>query len=252
MTHYSAIKIGGGDTSTPLNLQKRINFLKRFITPNQTKLLDCGCGAGEYVQSFIEQFSIDAWGIEYLEEKVSQAKQSNTAANRITQGDIQNIEYLDNTFDIALLNEVLEHVPDEHLALTEVHRVLKKLGLIIIFSPNRWFPFETHGVYMKNSDKKIPPYIPLMPYIPLRLGKQFFHYWARNYWQSELHALVEKAGFKVIEKDFFWQTFENISGSQPLIIRKTKPLLRGMANTFEQTPLIRRFGVSQVVVGKKI
>lgn len=252
MTQYNQINIGGGDTATPFNLQKRLNFLERFLVPGQTKLLDCGCGAGEYINALSQQFHIDAWGIEYSDAKVMQAKQSNPFAHKISQGDIQNILYPNNTFDFALLNEVLEHVPAELTSLKEVYRVLKTNGILIIFSPNRWFPFETHGVYLKSGKRKVQPYIPFIPYIPLRIGNHFFEYWARNYWPHELQTLVETAGFHIEERNYLWQTFENISGSQPLLIRRTKPVLRQIANTLEKTPFLRNFGVSQVIVARKV
>lgn len=252
MKHEIPIKVGGGDTATPLNLEKRLHFLEGFIVPGQTKLLDCGCGAGEYVNALSQQFQIDAWGIEYSEAKVIQAKQSNPFSQRISQGDIQNIQYSDNTFDVALLNEVLEHVPNELASLQEVHRVLKVNGVLILFSPNRWFPFETHGVYIKGSQRKIPPYTPFIPYIPVRIGQTFFDYWARNYWPQELQTIIKGAGFQISERHYLWQTFENISGSQPFLIRNTKPVLRQVANLCEKTPLVRRLGVSQVIVAKKV
>lgn len=252
MKHYSTIKIDGGDTATPLNLQKRINFLQPLMIPGQTRLLDCGCGAGEYVDALIRQFQVDAWGIEYSIEKVMRAKQANPFAQRISQGDIQDIQYPDCSFDVVLMNEVLEHVPNELVSLQEVHRVLKVNGLLILFSPNRWFPFETHGVYLKGRKKKIPPYTPFIPYIPVRIGKYFFDYWARNYWPQELQTLLKEAGFQISERDYLWQTFENISGSQPFLIRNAKPMLRQVANLCEKAPLIKKLGVSQVIVARKL
>jgi len=64
--------------------------------------------------------------------------------------------------------------------------------------------------------------------------------------------MVEEHGFNVLSHSFVWQTFENISGTQPLFIRKSKGMLRLLANTLEKVPLVRRFGASQVIVAKKI
>jgi SAM-dependent methyltransferase len=102
--------------------------------------------------------------------------------------------------------------------LEEVYRILKPSGVLFIFSPNRWFPFETHGVQLKPSGRRVPHWIPLIPYIPLQCGKVFFDYWARNYWQGELGAMVKATGFSIIERTFVWLTFEDISGRQPWFI----------------------------------
>ncbi|CAN0484437.1 unnamed protein product, partial [Phaeothamnion confervicola] len=46
--------------------------------------------------------------------------------------DITNITLPDNSFDFILCSHVLEHVPDDHKGMTEVHRVLKPSGFAIL------------------------------------------------------------------------------------------------------------------------
>jgi SAM-dependent methyltransferase len=133
----------------------------------------------------------------------------------------------------------------------EVYRILKPGGRLFIFSPNRWFPFETHGVRIKSSNRRVPHWVPFIPYIPLRVGKLFFDYWARNYWHRELNAIVTSAGFSVVKKGFIWQTFENISGRRPRAVAAAEPLLRFISNTLEKTPLLKQWGVSQALVCRK-
>ena len=78
------------------------------------------------------------------------------------------------SFDLALLNEVLEHVTNETKALQEIWRVLKPKGILIIFSPNRLYPFETHSVYHKRLGRKLPITVPFIPYIPILLAQMAF------------------------------------------------------------------------------
>lgn len=49
--------------------------------------------------------------------------------------DIQNIQYPDNSFDVIFCSHVLEHVPDDKKAMSELHRVLKPEGSAIIMVP---------------------------------------------------------------------------------------------------------------------
>ncbi len=49
--------------------------------------------------------------------------------------DITQIPYEDNTFDYILCNHVLEHIPDEQLALSELKRVLKPDGIAFLNVP---------------------------------------------------------------------------------------------------------------------
>lgn len=49
--------------------------------------------------------------------------------------DLLSIPYGECTFDILIVNHVLEHVPDDMKALSEIHRVLKPGGLAILQTP---------------------------------------------------------------------------------------------------------------------
>jgi SAM-dependent methyltransferase len=51
------------------------------------------------------------------------------------QMDITNITFPDNAFDVIICNHVLEHVPDDHLAMSELYRVLKPGGWAILQTP---------------------------------------------------------------------------------------------------------------------
>lgn len=247
---FTNIKIAGGDTAQPLAMRKRLEVIRSHIRPGTAKFLDCGCGAGAYVLALIDTLGLDAYGIEYSEVKVQKAWSEPRLRNRITQGDLEAINSPSESWDCAMLNEVLEHVPDQYKVLSEVRRVLRPSGILFVFSPNRWFPFETHGVTLRRSGRQIH-WIPFIPYIPLRVGNVFFEYWARNYWQSELARLIENSGYAVVERTFVWQTFEGISNHQPAIVTAFRPALRFASNTLQRIPLLRRFGVSQVLICRK-
>lgn len=146
---------------------------------------------------------------------------------------------------------MLEHIPSESLALSEIHRILKPSGVLLIFSPNRIYPFETHQVTFKLSQKPLPLFIPFLPYLPVRVGKHFLSYFARNYFPWELNRILNLSGFQPVARDFEWQTLENISGFQPELIRKLRPWLFRVLEIFSKIPGIRIFGISQFLVAKK-
>jgi len=248
------IEPAGGDTATPLNLQKRVREIERQVGPVKgLRVLDCGCGAGDYVRA-LSGLGADSWGIEYSEEKLEAARRSEswdtTRADQIQQGDLEKLPFESDSFDIALLNEVLEHVPDDRQCLAEIARTLKPGGALVVFSPNRMFPFETHGVAMRSSGRKVSPAVPFIPWIPLRMGQRCFAYWARNYWPWELRRLLGDAGFEILGRGYLWQTFENISGRQPRWMSLCRPLLRRTAEGLEGTPLLRAFGASQLLIAR--
>lgn len=49
--------------------------------------------------------------------------------------DIQNLPFADESFDVVYASHVLEHIPDDHKAITEIHRILKPNGLAILPVP---------------------------------------------------------------------------------------------------------------------
>lgn len=55
--------------------------------------------------------------------------------NVVEKMDIQDIKYPDDSFDIIYCSHVLEHVPDDHKAMTELYRVIKPGGFAIIIVP---------------------------------------------------------------------------------------------------------------------
>jgi SAM-dependent methyltransferase len=251
MDAYDHIKVAGGDTAQPIAMEKRLRIIRQIAEKKRARFLDCGCGAGEYVFALTKSEGFDAFGIEFDETKARKAQTHPLYGSRVRQGDLERLTFPDSHFDYALLNEVLEHVPDERRALKEIFRVLSPGGSLFVFSPNRWFPFETHGIAWKNGGKKIPHWVPFIPYVPLELGSKCFSYWARNYWPGEISALLRDAGFVVVRRDFIWLTFENISNRQPKIVAFLRPLLRLIANCCEHVPLVKRLGVSSVFVAQK-
>jgi len=71
-------------------------------------------------------------------------------------GDAQDMRMIDNdTYDTALCLSVLEHLPDPHRAVREMHRVLKEDGLLIVSvphlsrlheEPHDYYRFTRHGL----------------------------------------------------------------------------------------------------------
>ncbi|HEX5475773.1 MAG TPA: class I SAM-dependent methyltransferase [Vicinamibacterales bacterium] len=251
MSGYDSIAIAGRDTATPLNIEKRLRIVTSVLAGPRPRVVDCGCGSGDYVLALIERHGVDAIGLEYSADKVRQAHAQDVLRSRVLEGNLEAMPLLAGDFDAALLNEVLEHVPNEAAVLSEIRRVLRPGGRLIVFSPNRWFPFETHGVFVRSSGRRVPPYVPMIPYIPVALGRRFFRYWARNYGHRRLRGLIAGAGFQIESTRFVWQTFENISGTQPAWMRRARLPLRWLADTLERTPGLRAFGVSQVIVARK-
>lgn len=250
MSAYATIPIAGGDTATPRNLAKRLALIARWV-PVGGAVLDAGCGAGEYVAA-LGALGFDAHGVEYEASKVAAWARERPGDARVQRGDIARLPFPDGRFAAVLLNEVLEHVPDEERALAECRRVLMPGGVLILLSPNRYYPFETHGYDSPRTGNRIAPIRTFgLPWLPLALVHRVVRPWARNYWPRALRRLVRDAGFEIVATTYLWQTFENISGRQPAAVRLLRPALRAIASGLEHTPGLRAFGVSQAIVATR-
>lgn len=248
--NYFPIKISGSDTGSPLNLEKRISLIKRNVNLKDKYILDCGCGAGSYLFK-LKKYTQFVFGIEYSGNKLKLTKNYRKSINFL-QGNIEILPYKDESFDIIILNEVIEHIPEQLRALREIFRVLKVEGTIILFAPNRLYPFETHSVTFKQLDKTLPIHFPFIPYIPLFLGERIFQYHARNYFPSDLKSLINIHGFEIFLTGYITQTVEGIGGHNNLIYRIIRPIFRTLFIYFEKIPIIRNIlSASQYVFAVK-
>ena len=76
----------------------------------------------------------------------------------------ETLPFRDAAFDVVVLNEVIEHVRDDAATLAEALRVIRPGGHIVIYAPNRLYPFETHGIYL--GKKFVFGNIPFINWLP--------------------------------------------------------------------------------------
>jgi SAM-dependent methyltransferase len=246
-----AIEPAGGDTGTRRNLARRLGWIERGAGPLAgRRVLDAGCGAGEYVRA-LAALGADARGIEIDGDKLVKPRTAAGARGRLVQGDLERAPFASASFDVVLLNEVLEHVPDDAAALREAFRMLRPGGALVVFAPNRLFPFETHGVYTRASNRRVSHALPFVPWLPTSLGRRWLRYWARNYWPWQLARMLRDSGFAIRRRGFAWPTFEGISGHQPGWMRPLAGAFRAFATLCEHTPWLRALGSSQLLVARK-
>jgi ubiquinone/menaquinone biosynthesis C-methylase UbiE len=250
MGNYKNIRPSGGSTGAKRNLERRFALMQRFVDLKDKTILDMGCGNGRYVLKFLE-FSPHVQGIEFSDTAVQEYRRDAARPEIVEQGNIEKLTFEDNRFDVVLLNEVLEHVSDDGAAIREAWRVLKPDAWLVVFSPNRLYPFETHGVRLTKTGRELPHYFPFVPYIPLSIGHRFLTYHARNYFPWVLKRMIRDQSFEVTAQTCTWQTFENISGNAPHLVIALSPLLRSISFVLEKIPLIKFFGTSQVILAQK-
>lgn len=123
---------------------KRAEIIFQCIEKYKPKrILDAGCGRGFYLYGINSyKFVKEIHGIDINEKYLKIAKNINQDKRvKIKKSNIYKLPYENNSFDLIICSEVLEHLKDDKKALKELHRVLKPNGKLIITVPNLNFPF---------------------------------------------------------------------------------------------------------------
>jgi ubiquinone/menaquinone biosynthesis C-methylase UbiE len=105
------------------------------LSPGNT-IVDCGAGTGELVSELklrYEPQGISVIGIEYVEEARRLARERK--GTELLEGSILDLPLKDATSQVTIALDVLEHVEDDKLAFSEMLRVTKPGGIIIINVP---------------------------------------------------------------------------------------------------------------------
>lgn len=207
--------------------------------------LDCGCADGSYSRGLADSGVERVVGLDVLEDRIVDARNQASAYPMLefVLGESERLPFEDESFDGVLLNEVLEHVADEAGTLREIARVLRPRGHLALFSPNRWFPFEGHGLRLGRRLFDYPA--PFVPWYPAVLTKRILR--ARNYWPHELRDLVRAAGLEVRESKPVLPVLEIYAWLPPRVTR----WYRRAIPTIESIPILRNFGVSTLIVARK-
>ena len=207
-------------------------------------ILEDGCGVGAYLNRFM-QTARHAVGIEIELERGQFARQVCPGENTdIVNSCGEYLPFKDNYFDLILSHEVIEHVNDDLLCIREMVRVLRPGGRIILFCPNRGYPFETHGIYWKGQyhfgNKLFVNYLPravrdkLAPHVNI-------------YTRRDLEKLFEGQPVKFILRSEVFGAYDNIIQRHPAAGKVLRDTLQGL----EKTPL-RVLGLSHFWVIEKI
>ncbi|HYM06356.1 MAG TPA: methyltransferase domain-containing protein [Terriglobales bacterium] len=182
--------------------QPEYGVLMKHLSPGQS-VLDIGCGRGVLVRELLPK-GYKARGIDFDADSIlDSVAQAGYFPAEI--GDLNQLPYVDNSFDAILVAGTIEHVFEgPQRGFSEVYRVLRPGGVVVLTIP-----------YINLVRKVLLPFYlardVVFSYFPERKRKLFFEY---VFTRSEVVALLSRAGFSVCEweRSYYTTTLRKIPG----------------------------------------
>lgn len=156
-----------------------IRWLKKLP---KNKILDEGCGTGRYTISLSMLGFKKIVGLDFSKKLLKIARKNAKKYKckcRFIKGDIRELPFKKESFDIVLSAGIVEHVPETQQCIKEIARVLRQRGYLIIHVPHRISFFTIN-----------------------KLLQQLFGVWSSGYeksfTKSYFRKLLEKNNFKIL------------------------------------------------------
>lgn len=162
------------------------SYIEKYAqNTKDAKILDIGCGDGEYTSLFCRNKN-EVIGLDLKNTVKPEYKRF-----KFVKGKAEDLPFPSETFDLIISFDVLEHIYDDKNAIREMHRVLRKNRRVFLETPNR----ERLSYWLLALVGKKRNY-------PLKLGKDCIH--LREYTRRELENRFKERGFKKIKILPFW------------------------------------------------
>ncbi len=219
--------------------ERRFQMARRWTGLQGQRVLDVGCGVGMYTEAFLRH-TPHVFGVEIERERALEARER---AAGVVEASAGRLPFRDAAFDVVFSHEVLEHVDDDRSCVEEMVRVARPGGRLLIFVPNRLYPFETHGVFWRGRYHF--GNAPLVNWLPTPLRDRLAPH-VRAYTSRGLRRLFEALPTRVVHHTQIYPGYDKIVARAPAL----GALLRRATYALERT-LLRAFGLSHFLVVEK-
>ncbi|MDI6779052.1 MAG: class I SAM-dependent methyltransferase [Bacteroidota bacterium] len=129
-------------------INEHFEIIKKYSSKQiKIKYLDVGSGPG----SLVKLASDNGWeasGLEISKWAVDYAKKNNV---NVIEGTLDGVKFIDESFDVISMFDVLEHLSDPYNNIGEIFRILKPGGVLVIETPNT-SGFFARFLYKQNSE----------------------------------------------------------------------------------------------------
>jgi SAM-dependent methyltransferase len=124
-----------------------LNILQYVERPkNLLRLLDYGCGTGSNTQAYAALGEVIGFDLDRTALGLAQQR----GGGIYCCGTGTQLPFPENSFDVVVASDVLEHIEDDHAALIEIVRVLNWDGIAIITVPAHQWLFSDHDAALHH------------------------------------------------------------------------------------------------------
>ena len=129
--------------------RKVIKYLLDRYAPfsRRIRLLDVGCGTGANL-NMLNEYG-EAIGLDSSKESLKFCRQRDLSL--LVLGLADQINFKDNCFDIVTALDLLEHIEEDKLVLSEIYRILKKQGRLIMTLPANMLLWSQHDFALHHK-----------------------------------------------------------------------------------------------------
>ncbi len=269
-----------------------LSYLEIFPNKHYKDVLELGCGIG-YQSAFLSKIANRVVATDLDEEDiVSHAPGMQKAIELLNRLEIKNVDLIscsaenlpfeDNSFDMVYSSHVLEHIPDQQMALKEIYRVLKPGGIhfcvvpttmekiyaffnFYIYLIGRVFHHIKNKIFLKKENnanaKSVPSTTSLhqlaasqLKYFPFPSPHGHYKHfldelrlWTPGNW---IKVIEQSAPFKVVQQSTTQLNFLlSILGSfAPNLGTSVHACTRKMELRFGKWPVLKSMGINTVMV----
>ncbi|QIX61416.1 class I SAM-dependent methyltransferase [Hymenobacter sp. BT18] len=116
--------------------------IQQLQLPPTADILEIGCSGGPLLLALKAAGYQHLTGIDVSDKAIAVAQARGFEQVMVMDG--ARLDFADNSFDLVVASDVLEHIEDEEAALREWCRVLRPGGRIIVFVPAYQFLWSRH------------------------------------------------------------------------------------------------------------
>ena len=169
-----------------------LDLLDTYVKQQDFTLLDAGCGNGINLVDIILKYpDAKIIGIDNFKPDLDDAKKRFLNKIDFLHSDCLDMKINSKSIDVVLSNQVIEHISKHEKYLSEIKRVLKNEGLLILSTPNFHNPKNTllklffqKPIMRWENNKNLPP--------------NEYRGHVKEFYEEELITLIQKYNFKLL------------------------------------------------------